>query len=103
MNQHTGRYAPAPRWLKAHAADVCFRYIDYRNGPDDPEPYQPSTLYWHVLAARLMFVLVFQVSGTAPRDERGREDGGRDGEGRGHASRWTGSSPYLADVPRSFG
>ncbi|XP_043188652.1 anoctamin-1-like [Amphibalanus amphitrite] len=39
--------------------EVC-RYLDYRNGPDDPDPYQPSTLYWHVLAARLMFVLVFQ-------------------------------------------
>ncbi|XP_037087083.1 anoctamin-1-like [Pollicipes pollicipes] len=39
--------------------DTC-RYIDYRNGPDDPNPYQPSALYWHVLAARLLFVLVFQ-------------------------------------------
>ena len=38
------------------------RYPDYRLGPTAAEPYAPDVLYWHVLAARLIFVLVFEVS-----------------------------------------
>lgn len=37
------------------------RYAEYRNPPDHPElPYKRPTLYWHILAARLAFVVVFQ-------------------------------------------
>ena len=38
------------------------RYLDYRLGPDADQPYAPDVLYWHVLAARLIFVLIFEVS-----------------------------------------
>ena len=40
---------------------VC-RYLDYRLGPDAVHKYAPDVLYWHVLAARLIFVLIFEVS-----------------------------------------
>lgn len=37
------------------------RYAEYRNPPDHPSlPYKRPTLYWHILAARLAFVVVFQ-------------------------------------------
>ena len=45
----------------------CFRYPDYRQPPDGPSPYDYSPIYWHILAARLAFVVVFEV--------RGREGG----------------------------
>ena len=38
------------------------RYPEYRNPPDDPMPYKRPTIYWHILAARLAFIVVFQVS-----------------------------------------
>ncbi|XP_024081221.1 anoctamin-4 isoform X2 [Cimex lectularius] len=41
-------------------ADIC-QYRGYRNGPDHPiEPYGLSPQYWHVFAARLAFVVVFE-------------------------------------------
>uniref|UniRef100_A0AAR2KJG0 Anoctamin n=1 Tax=Pygocentrus nattereri TaxID=42514 RepID=A0AAR2KJG0_PYGNA len=42
---------------------IC-RYKDYRDPPWSPESYQLSKQYWSVLAARLAFVIFFQVSGT---------------------------------------
>ncbi|XP_036326265.1 anoctamin-5 [Rhagoletis pomonella] len=39
--------------------DVC-QYRGYRNGPHDTEPYGLSPHYWHVFAARLAFVVVFE-------------------------------------------
>ncbi|XP_055692726.1 anoctamin-4 [Lutzomyia longipalpis] len=40
--------------------DTC-QYRGYRNGPQDPvEPYGLSPRYWHVFAARLAFVVVFE-------------------------------------------
>lgn len=42
--------------------DTC-QYRGYRNGPDDPhDPYGLSPQYWHVFAARLAFVVVFEVN-----------------------------------------
>lgn len=38
--------------------DICF-YRGYRNGVDDN--YSLSSNYWHVFAARLAFVVVFEV------------------------------------------
>ncbi len=38
------------------------RYKDYRDPPWSPESYQLSKQYWSVLAARLAFVIFFQVS-----------------------------------------
>lgn len=40
--------------------DSC-QYRGYRNGPDHPDdPYGLSPQYWHVFAARLAFVVVFE-------------------------------------------
>ncbi|KAK2588193.1 hypothetical protein KPH14_004232 [Odynerus spinipes] len=40
--------------------ETC-QYRGYRNGPDDKEdPYGLSPQYWHVFAARLAFVVVFE-------------------------------------------
>ncbi|KAH8270378.1 hypothetical protein KR018_009200 [Drosophila ironensis] len=39
--------------------DTC-QYRGYRNGPNDYEPYGLSPHYWHVFAARLAFVVVFE-------------------------------------------
>nr|DBA30962.1 TPA: hypothetical protein GDO54_006883 [Pyxicephalus adspersus] len=35
------------------------RYRDYRNPPNGPEPYAYTLQFWHVLAARLAFIIVF--------------------------------------------
>lgn len=39
--------------------DICY-YRDYRNGPNAQTPYTRSQRWWHVLVARLFFVLVFE-------------------------------------------
>lgn len=39
--------------------ETC-QYRGYRNGPDHPDPYGLSPQYWHVFAARLAFVVVFE-------------------------------------------
>lgn len=39
---------------------VC-AYRGYRNPPDHADPYGLSPHYWHVFAARLAFVVVFEV------------------------------------------
>lgn len=39
--------------------DIC-QYRGYRNGPTDEEQYGLSPHYWHVFAARLAFVVVFE-------------------------------------------
>ncbi|EEB14248.1 transmembrane protein 16E, putative [Pediculus humanus corporis] len=36
------------------------RYPDYRQGPWQEKPYSTTSTYWHVLAARLAFVVVFE-------------------------------------------
>ncbi|PSN32602.1 hypothetical protein C0J52_15186 [Blattella germanica] len=36
------------------------RYQEYRNAPWEPHRYKRPPLYWHILAARLAFVVVFQ-------------------------------------------
>ena len=39
---------------------MCY-YYDFRKPPGDPEgEYTLKEAYWHVLAARLAFVVVFQ-------------------------------------------
>ena len=37
------------------------RYFDYRNHPESEDPYKRKDIFWHVLAARLTFVVIFQV------------------------------------------
>ncbi|XP_034936380.1 anoctamin-5-like isoform X2 [Chelonus insularis] len=37
------------------------RYSEYRNPPDHSElPYKRPSIYWHILAARFIFIVVFQ-------------------------------------------
>lgn len=36
------------------------QYRGYRNGPNHKDPYGFSPQYWHVFAARLAFVVVFE-------------------------------------------
>lgn len=36
------------------------RYAEYRNPPWDDRPYKRPLIYWHILAARLTFIVVFQ-------------------------------------------
>lgn len=39
---------------------IC-RYPDYREPSGSEREYQHTNMYWHVLAARLAFVVVFEV------------------------------------------
>lgn len=39
--------------------EIC-RYPEYRNPPWDEHPYKRPLIYWHILAVRLIFVVVFQ-------------------------------------------
>ncbi|XP_072311063.1 anoctamin-4-like isoform X1 [Eucyclogobius newberryi] len=41
------------------AVEYC-RYRDYREPPDSAEPYSYTLQFWHVLAARLAFIIVFE-------------------------------------------
>lgn len=56
-------------------AGVC-RYKDYREPPWSEHKYDISKDFWAVLAARLAFVIVFQVRG-APRPGVGESVSGR--------------------------
>ena len=38
---------------------VC-RYFEYRNPHDHPDKYKRNVEYWHILAARLAFIVVYQ-------------------------------------------
>ncbi|VDQ08809.1 unnamed protein product [Trichobilharzia regenti] len=38
------------------------RYDAYRTAPWSPEPYAFTTVYYHVLAAKFIFVFAFEVS-----------------------------------------
>ncbi|XP_076277778.1 anoctamin-1-like isoform X3 [Lasioglossum baleicum] len=49
-----------PFVLSAHEqVDIC-RYPDYREPPNSPNKYQFTIMFWHVLAARLAFIVVFE-------------------------------------------
>lgn len=47
------------REVKPGDPKTC-QYRGYRNGPNDKDPYGLSPHYWHVFAARLAFVVVFE-------------------------------------------
>uniref|UniRef100_A0A0L8I6K0 Anoctamin n=1 Tax=Octopus bimaculoides TaxID=37653 RepID=A0A0L8I6K0_OCTBM len=36
------------------------RYKDFRYPPDSPDKYEHTSIYWHILAIRLAFVIIFQ-------------------------------------------
>lgn len=43
-----------------HNVEIC-RYSEYRNPPWSDHPYKRPQVYWQVLAARLIFLVLFQV------------------------------------------
>ncbi|CAG7831124.1 unnamed protein product [Allacma fusca] len=56
----TSNYSlPEQQELNGEKAKFC-RYRGYYNPPWDDKPYEPSPRYWHIMAARLAFVAVFE-------------------------------------------
>ncbi|XP_071037378.1 anoctamin-5-like isoform X3 [Parasteatoda tepidariorum] len=51
--------APEMPDIKGKMIDIC-RYQDYRNPPEHPRAYELNMRYWHIFAARLSFVVVFE-------------------------------------------
>lgn len=49
----------APIETKYHNITQC-RYAEYRNPPWHEEKYKRPPIYWHILAARLAFIVVYQ-------------------------------------------
>lgn len=43
-------------------ANTVLRFKDYRDSPWSDTPYELSREFWNILAARLAFVIVFQVT-----------------------------------------
>ncbi|KAG0717270.1 Anoctamin-2 [Chionoecetes opilio] len=58
-------YPPQYRSPDSEAPDYC-RYPDYRQPPDGPDRYRYTPIYWHILAARLAFVVVFELGCWSP-------------------------------------
>ena len=52
-----------PRYYTGGSNDqpAFCRYFDYRNHPDNEDAYKLTDVYWHILAAKLAFVVIFQV------------------------------------------
>ncbi|XP_076079215.1 anoctamin-1-like [Mytilus galloprovincialis] len=48
-----------PTYAGSEDIQIC-RYRDFRNPPWSENAYEFSQLYWHILAARFVFVVVFQ-------------------------------------------
>ena len=48
------------REFRSEDPETC-RYFDYRELPHSANPYKRKDVFWHVLAARLAFVVIFQV------------------------------------------
>ena len=53
-------FANIDQSLIEHHPATC-RYFDYREPPSSVDPYKRKDVFWHVLAARLAFVVIFQV------------------------------------------
>ncbi|XP_060518729.1 anoctamin-4 isoform X2 [Cylas formicarius] len=45
---------------KSNSSDEYCRYPDYRTPPWSSDPYERTTMYWNILAARLAFVVLFE-------------------------------------------
>ncbi|XP_057653870.1 anoctamin-4 [Diorhabda carinulata] len=56
---NTTHYREDMKGDEKHPPETC-QYRGYRNGPDEADPYGLSPQYWHVFAARLAFVVVFE-------------------------------------------
>ncbi|KAF2902509.1 hypothetical protein ILUMI_03671, partial [Ignelater luminosus] len=49
-----------PSGLESYKEVPICRYVDYREPPGAPNEYEHSALFWHILAARLAFVVIFE-------------------------------------------
>ncbi|XP_017761030.1 PREDICTED: anoctamin-1 isoform X1 [Eufriesea mexicana] len=49
-----------PFSLPTHEQVEICKYPDYREPPNSPNKYQYTIMFWHVLAARLAFIVVFE-------------------------------------------
>ncbi|XP_050306714.1 anoctamin-1 isoform X2 [Anthonomus grandis grandis] len=56
---NTSDFDGESRPRNASSESIC-RYPDYRNPPWSPEKYDRNALYWHILAAKLIFVVIFE-------------------------------------------
>ena len=50
------------------------RYFDYRHHPDSENAYKLTDVYWHILAARLAFVVIFQVFNWLYQGDKKKEN-----------------------------
>nr|XP_032810007.1 anoctamin-4-like [Petromyzon marinus]XP_032810008.1 anoctamin-4-like [Petromyzon marinus] len=57
--QERSRPDNLPSWFDPEIHTV-YRYRGYRYPPDHPHAYSVTTLYWHILAAKLVFVIVVE-------------------------------------------
>lgn len=60
--QRCGQYVTSLWRLVFLSTFNMFRYRDYRNPPWAEQPYTFTMQYWHVVAARLAFVIAMEVS-----------------------------------------
>ncbi|XP_074649330.1 anoctamin-4-like [Tubulanus polymorphus] len=51
---------PEPSIIGDYANITYCRYRDYRSAPDTPNEYEFTLTYWHIFAARISFVIVFE-------------------------------------------
>ena len=56
----TDEERPSDMEINGTIPEIC-HFRDYRNPPGDAHPYDLSTTYWHVYAAKFIFVVLFQV------------------------------------------
>lgn len=52
-----------PKETKYTNITTC-RYPDFREPPWSDKPYQRTLMYWYILTARLVFVVLFEVNIT---------------------------------------
>lgn len=58
-------FSPCPgfwAWTNLKSLFLLYSYRDYRAPPWSSTPYEFTLQFWHVLAARLAFIIVFEVS-----------------------------------------
>ncbi|CDQ96292.1 unnamed protein product [Oncorhynchus mykiss] len=61
MNSSLSVFDMGERWNVSEEQSRYCRYRDYRASPWSPVPYDFTLQFWHVLAARLAFIIVFEV------------------------------------------
>lgn len=59
FNPEDFQYGTRPANTNFDNVTMC-RYPEYRNPPWADRPYKRPLVYWHILAARLAFIVVFQ-------------------------------------------